>query len=158
MAQEIERKFLIHREKIDLTEVNATRIVQGFLNSDKNRTVRVRIKGKNGFLTVKGLSKNKGLSRFEWEKQISIKEAEELLGLCEPGVIEKNRYEINHEGFVFEIDEFFGENEGLWLAELELEHENQSYSSPGWLSTEVTGDERFYNAVLSKNPYKSWKK
>ncbi|HET8804414.1 MAG TPA: CYTH domain-containing protein, partial [Aequorivita sp.] len=133
-----------------------TRIVQGFLNTHPERTVRVRIQGNDGFITIKGKSNKSGLSRFEWEKQISQAEAEELLHLCEPGIIEKVRYEIYSDNHTFEVDDFMGENEGLIIAEIELGSENEPFSKPEWLGKEVSGEVKYYNSNLSKNPFKTW--
>lgn len=153
---EIERKFLVTNH-IFITESKENfRIVQGYLNSNPERTVRVRIKGNKGFLTIKGKGNESGMSRFEWEKEITISEAEALLPLCEKGAIDKIRYNVMHENHLFEVDVFFGENEGLIVAEIELQSENESFSKPNWLGKEVTSDERYYNAYLSNNPFKSW--
>jgi adenylate cyclase len=152
---EIERKFLVSGEFKRLASKNY-KIVQGYLSSIPERTVRIRIKGDKGFITIKGKSNESGLSRFEWEKEIPIDEARELLMLCEPGIIDKIRYEVIFENQTFEVDEFFGENIGLILAELELETEESSFSKPDWLDKEVTGDNRYYNAQLCLKPYKHW--
>lgn len=154
--QEIERKFLVTSEAFKNEAFKRTRIVQGFLNTHPQRTVRVRVKGEHGYITIKGKSMKSGLSRFEWERQISLAEAEELLHLCEPGLIEKTRYEVDFEGHIFEVDDFMGENEGLLIAEIELETESEPFSKPHWLGREVTGNIRYYNSNLSKNPYKTW--
>lgn len=153
---EIERKFLVTSEDFKTESFKKTRITQGFLNTDPERTVRVRLKGEQGFLTVKGKSTDNGLKRFEWEKEISKPDAEALLDLCEKGVIDKIRYEVKKGKYIFEIDEFFGNNEGLIMAELELEHENDSFEAPHWLGKEVTGDIKYYNSQLSQKPYKTW--
>lgn len=153
---EIERKFLVISDEFKKEAKNSTRIVQGFLNTQKERTVRVRIRGKYAFLTVKGESCDKGLSRFEWEKEIEVEEAENLLKLCEKGIIDKIRYEIEVGNHIFEVDVFFGDNEGLIVAEVELENENETFEKPKWLGKEVTGDSRYYNAQLIKRPYQSW--
>ncbi len=155
--QEIERKFLVTSEVFKNEAHKRMRIVQGFLNTNPERTVRIRIQGNDGFLTIKGKSNKSGLSRFEWEKQISLAEAEELLHLCEPGIIEKTRYEIYSDNHTFEVDDFMGENEGLIIAEIELDSENEPFSKPEWLGKEVTGDVKYYNSNLSKNPFKTWK-
>ena len=156
MAQEIERKFLVIGDyKKFATE--ETRIEQGFLSTVPERTVRVRIKGNQGFLTIKGIGNKSGASRFEFEKEISIDDAKDLMDICEPGVIEKTRFIIPiNKGLIFEIDEFYGENQGLTVAEIELPSEETSFEKPSWLGEEVTGDVRFYNAMLMKNPYKNW--
>ncbi|WP_430411133.1 CYTH domain-containing protein [Kordia sp.] len=154
--QEIERKFLVNSVQFKEEAVNSFEIAQGFLNTHAERTVRVRIKGEEGFLTIKGKSNESGTSRFEWEKAISIAEAKQLLALCEEGIIEKIRYNIPKGNHVFEVDEFFGENEGLIVAEVELQHENEVFETPTWLAKEVTGQTKYYNSQLSKKPYKTW--
>jgi CYTH domain-containing protein len=133
------------------------RIVQGYLNSNPERTVRVRIKGGKGFLTIKGIGNESGMTRFEWEKEITVSEAEALLLLCEKGTIDKIRYNVIFENHLFEVDVFQGENEGLIVAEIELQSENETFSKPNWLGNEVTSDERYYNSFLSNHPFKSWK-
>ena len=154
---EIERKFLVQSDDFKIQAKNKYRIVQGFLNTHPERTVRVRIKGDKGFLTIKGISNERGTSRFEWEKEIDVNEAEQLLKLCELGVIDKIRYEVNIGKHVFEVDEFFGDNEGLLVAEVELNDENDKFDKPIWLGEEVTGQHKYYNSQLSKNPYILWK-
>lgn len=154
---EIERKFLIKSDAFKKEAFNKSRIIQGFLNSHKQRTVRVRLKDDMGFLTIKGESSKNGLSRFEWEKEITKHEAETLLKLCEPNIIDKMRYEVTIKNHTFEIDEFFGDNEGLVIAEIELETERETFEKPNWLGQEVTGNIKYYNSQLSKKPYKSWK-
>lgn len=153
---EIERKFLITSEDFKKEAISKTYIVQGFLNSHPERTVRVRLKDEKGYLTVKGKSSEDGTTRFEWETEITKEEAEKLLQLCEKGVIEKQRYEVVFEGSVFEVDEFLGENAGLTIAEIELNKASQPFQKPSWLGKEVTGDNNYYNSQLSKNPYKNW--
>lgn len=157
MAKEIERKFLVKGNFKDQA-VKSTRIVQGYLSSVPERTVRVRIKGDKGYLTIKGIGNVSGASRFEWEKEIPVNEAEELLKICEPGVIDKTRYNVKVGNHTFEVDEFYGENEGLVIAELELSSENESFPKPQWLGEEVTGDTKYYNAMLMKNPFTKWNK
>lgn len=154
---EIERKFLVLSDAFKTEAYNVTRITQGFLNTHKERTIRVRLKGDCGYLTIKGESSKNGLSRFEWEKKITIKEANQLLKLCEPGVIDKMRYEIKVGNHIFEVDDFFGDNEGLIVAEVELENENETFQIPNWLGKEVTGQIKYYNSQLSKQPYNTWK-
>lgn len=154
--QEIERKFLVNSLAFKNEANKRMRIVQGFLNTNPERTVRVRIQGNDGFLTIKGKSNKSGLSRFEWEKQISLAEAEQLLHLCEPGIIEKTRYEVSIDNHIFEVDDFMGENQGLIIAEIELDSENEPFSKPEWLGKEVTGNLEYYNSNLSKNPFKNW--
>ncbi len=155
---EIERKFLVTSPDFIKEALKKTRIIQGFLNTHKERTVRVRLKGDYGFITVKGLSDNEGLTRFEWEKKISKQEAEALLKLCEPGVIDKTRYEVKVENHIYEVDVFHGDNEGLIITELELENENEVFTKPNWIGEEVTGNIKYYNSQLSKQPYKTWEK
>jgi len=153
---EIERKFLVTSKVYQQQATVKERIVQGFLNTDKERTVRVRIKGESGFLTVKGKSNDAGTIRFEWEKEISVPDAEELLLICEPGIIDKVRYNVPLGNHKYEVDEFHGDNEGLIVAEVELESENQSLEKPSWLGEEVTGEVKYYNSQLSKHPFKKW--
>lgn len=153
---EIERKFLVTSEAFKEVSFTQNRIKQGYLSSVPERTVRVRVKGNKGFLTIKGISNESGMSRFEWEKEIPVDEAEKLLLLCEAGVIDKTRFEVRTGNHIIEIDEFYGENEGLIMAEIELKSETDSFEKPIWLGTEVTNDKRYYNAYLSNNPFKNW--
>jgi len=153
--QEIERKFLVPGEFKSLA-TKSTRITQGYLSSVPERTVRVRIKGAKGFITIKGIGSDSGASRFEWEKEIPVAEVEELLKICEPGVIDKTRYLVPAGNHTFEIDEFYGDNEGLTVAEVELASENETFEKPAFLGQEVTGDVKYYNSMLMKNPYKKW--
>lgn len=155
---EIERKFLVKSDDFKNQAFAQNKIAQGYLSSVPERTVRVRIKGKKGFITIKGLSQGNGMSRFEWENEIPVDEATELLKLCEKGKIEKTRYEIKSGNHVYEVDEFYGDNEGLVMAEIELNSEEEAFEKPEWLGEEVTNDERYYNAYLSKNPFKDWQK
>jgi adenylate cyclase len=156
MGKEIERKFLVKGDfKSQVTK--ETRIIQGYLSSVPERTVRVRIKGDKGFLTIKGIGNETGASRFEWEKEIPVPETDELLKICEPGVIDKTRFIVpEQDGLKFEVDEFYGDNEGLTVAEIELPSEDHPFKKPDWLGEEVTGDVRYYNSMLMKNPFKSW--
>lgn len=156
IMMEIERKFLVRSLDFKEAAFNRTTIKQGYLNSNPQRTVRVRTKGKHGFLTIKGKSNESGISRFEWETEIPLKDAEQLLSLCEAGVIDKIRYEIKQGEHIFEVDEFAGENQGLIIAEVELRSEDEEFETPNWLGKEVTGDERYYNSYLVSNPYTSW--
>ena len=156
MSQEIERKFLVKDEFKSLAK-ESFRIAQGYLSSVPERTVRIRIKGDKGFITIKGKSSTSGLSRYEWEKEIPLLEAQELLTLCETGTIDKTRYLVDFENNTFEVDEFYGDNEGLIMAEIELDSETSVFSKPNWLGDEVTNDVRYYNAQLSKNPFRTWK-
>lgn len=153
---EIERKFLVLSDAFKIEAARKTKIVQGFLNTHPERTVRVRVKGDSGFLTIKGKSNLTGTTRFEWEQQIDVLDAESLLELCEEGVLEKTRYEIQVGKHTFEVDEFHGVNKGLCVAEIELSSENESFVKPDWLGKEVTGDIKYYNSQLSKQPYKNW--
>ena len=155
MAQEIERKFLVVGEFKPFACAQM-RITQGYLSSVPERTVRVRIKGDEGFITVKGIGSASGASRYEWEKVIPLPEVEELLELCEPGVIDKTRYLVEVGEHTFEIDEFHGDNQGLIVAEVELGSEDEAFEKPDWLGPEVTGESRYYNATLKNHPYKSW--
>lgn len=154
---EIERKFLV--TSLDFLEESSlsTRIVQGFLNTHPERTVRIRIQGGDGFITVKGISNTAGTIRTEWEKRISVEDAEALLKLCEPGIIDKTRYEIKVGNHLFEVDIFDGNNKGLIIAEIELNSENEPFIKPKWLGPEVTGNTKYYNSQLSKHPYILWK-
>lgn len=155
MAQEIERKFLVKGD-FKREAFKATRITQGYLCSVPERTVRVRVKGEKGFITIKGIGNESGASRFEWEKEIPVAEVRDLLKICEPGIIDKTRYLVKVGEFTFEVDEFYGENEGLTVAEVELPDENAAFEHPSWLGEEVTGDKRYYNSMLMKHPFKTW--
>ena len=156
MAQEIEKKFLVAGEFKESAK-KATRITQGYLSSVPERTVRVRVKGDKGYITVKGIGNDSGASRFEWEKEIPVEDVRDLLKISEPGVIDKTRYLVDCDGHTFEVDEFYGDNEGLVVAEVELSDENEAFTRPSWLGEEVTGDKKYYNSMLMKNPYKNWK-
>ena len=156
MAQEIERKFLVNGNFKEFS-TSHKRIMQGYLSSHPERAVRVRIKEDKAFLTIKGKGNQSGTSRYEWEKEIPVEEAQELMKLCEEGVIDKTRYIIPAGKHNFEVDEFFGDNEGLIIAEIELENENDDFEKPNWLGKEVTGDVKYYNANLKSNPFKNWK-
>jgi CYTH domain-containing protein len=153
---EIERKFLVNSEAFKTEAFKSTRIIQGFLSTDKKRTVRVRLKGEQGFLTIKGESSKNGVSRFEWENEISKPEAEALLKLCKEEVIDKIRYEIKVGNHTFEVDEFFENNKGLIIAEVELNTENEHFTKPDWLGKEVTGETKYYNSQISKHPFCKW--
>lgn len=156
MAQEIERKFLVLNDTYKKESFKKVKIIQGFLSSVPERTVRIRIQDKTAFITVKGIGNNSGTSRFEWEKEITVKEATDLLKLCEPGIIDKTRFNVKMGNHVFEVDEFYGANEGLIIAEIELNSENEYFEKPIWLGKEVTGNVKYYNAMLLKKPYKNW--
>ncbi len=154
MATEIERKFLVNTKTWKPT-VQGTRLVQAYLSIDPNPTVRVRIAGEKAFLTIKGRSKT--ISRPEFEYEIPVDEAQEMMELAISSPVEKIRYEMMHEGFLWEVDVFSGKNKGLLIAELELESENQAFPRPDWLLDEVSGDRRYYNSYLSEHPFQEWK-
>ena len=155
MAQEIERKFLVSGE-FKSQAVAKDRIIQGYICSTQGRTVRVRIRDNKGYLTIKGASNVSGTSRYEWEQELPLAEAEELMKLCEPGVIDKTRYLVRCGKHVFEVDEFYGDNEGLIVAEVELASEDEAFEKPSFIAEEVTGDRRYYNSQLMKKPYRTW--
>lgn len=156
MGVEIERKFLVKSDQYKLESFKEQRIIQGYLSSVPERNVRVRLIGDLGFVTVKGIGNESGVSRFEWEVEISQKETEQLLQICEPGKIDKRRYLINSKNHIIEVDEFLGDNEGLVIAEIELNSEEETFEKPNWLGEEVTGQIRYYNSELMKNPFKTW--
>ena len=156
MPLEIERKFLVTGEYKSLAYAHS-RIRQGYICSGGGRTVRVRIRGDKGYLTIKGPSNRAGMSRYEFETEIPVEDAQELMGLCEPGVVDKTRYLVQSGRHVFEVDEFYGDNEGLVMAEVELSDENEPFEKPDFIGKEVTGDRRYYNAHLRNYPYKLWK-
>ncbi|MFN8254552.1 MAG: CYTH domain-containing protein [Bacteroidales bacterium] len=155
MNREIERKYLVTGEFKNLS-YKSYRIVQGYLSSVPERVVRVRIKGDKAYITIKGPAEHNGLSRFEWEKEITIADAEALLPLCEPGTIDKTRYLVKNGAHIVEVDEFYGENQGLVVAEVELISIDDIFDKPEWLGEEVTGDDRYYNSNLVKRPYTIW--
>ncbi|MBO7047058.1 MAG: CYTH domain-containing protein [Prevotella sp.] len=155
---EIERKFLVKGDGYKQQAYSHSHIQQGYICSSHGRTVRVRIRDERGFLTIKGPSRNGGLSRYEFEKEITLDEAEHLMRLCEPGIIDKTRWLVKSGRHTFEVDEFFGENEGLVMAEVELGAEDESYEKPDFIGQEVTGDRRYYNSHLRKNPFSVWGK
>ena len=155
--EEIERKFLVTSDAFKREAFDSERISQGYLSTEPERTVRVRTKGEKAYITVKGKSDEKGLTRFEWEKEIPVKEAEALLKLCVPGQIEKTRYKIKLGDHTFEVDEFFGDNEGLVVAEVELSTEEEAFQKPDWLGEEVTADNKYSNSSLNNLPFKNWK-
>ena len=154
---EIERKFLVVGD-FKSQATSSTRIAQGYIASGNGRTVRVRIRGDKGYLTIKGPSNKAGLVRFEWEKEISLSEAEALMTICEPGIIQKTRWLVpSPDGrHTWEVDEFWGDNEGLIMAEIELESEDAPFEKPDFIGKEVTGDRRYYNSHMRRNPYKLW--
>jgi CYTH domain-containing protein len=157
MPQEIERKFLVTDTSYQELATSSSHIVQGYICSDKGRTVRIRIRNDKGYLTIKGGSNAAGLSRYEWEQEIDVADAHDLLKLCEPGVIDKVRYLVPSGNHVFEVDEFAGENQGLVIAEVELASEDEPYTKPAFIGQEVTGNRRYYNSHLRVYPYSIWK-
>lgn len=156
MALEIERKFLVNGE-FRSKAVESTRIVQGYICAAQGRAVRIRIRDNKAYITIKGSTGPTGFTRYEWEKEISVEDGEELLRLCEPSLIEKTRYIVKYGDHLFEVDEFSGENAGLIIAEIELKSEDEHFEKPLWLGKEVTGDPRYYNSYLSGHPYSRWR-
>ena len=156
-CMEIERKFLVKDDSFKRLAYASDRIRQGYICSSHGRTVRVRVRGCQAFLTIKGPSIDGGLSRYEFEKEISLDEAEQLFLLCEPGVIDKTRFLVRSGNHIFEVDEFYGDNEGLVMAEVELSAPDEPYEKPDFIGKEVTGDRRYYNSHLRQYPYKEWK-
>ena len=153
---EIERKFLVTSEDFKKEAFAKHQIAQGYLNSNPDRTVRIRIKGESGFLTIKGKNNDSGTTRFEWETEIALMEAKPLLDLCEKGILLKTRYEIQVGKHVYEVDVFHGENEGLIIAEIELSSEQEVFEKPNWLGKEVTSDNRYYNSYICQKPFREW--
>ena len=156
MNSEIERKFLVKDASFIKESYQKKYFIQGFLNTNPHRVVRVRVTETDAFLTIKGITSKSGTTRFEWEKEIPVEEGKLLLQLCEEGVIEKHRYFVKKQNHIFEIDVFEGDNNGLTVAEVELSHENEKFETPNWLGKEVTGDSKYYNSSLSLNPFKNW--
>ena len=154
---EIERKFLVKDYSFENEAVTSRAIKQGFLSTDPNRTVRIRVEETGGFITVKGISTDGGVSRFEWENPLTKEAAEALFKLCLPGKIEKTRHVVSVGYHHFEVDVFYGDNQGLVIAEVELSDPKQVFEKPAWLGKEVTGDQKYYNASLSQHPFKDWK-
>jgi adenylate cyclase len=152
MAIEIERKFLVSKDY--WRSAPAVYFCQGYLNTDKARTVRIRVAGEVGFITIKG--KSQGASRAEFEYEIPLADAKQLLALCEGPLIEKYRRKIAFAGMLWEVDEFLGENQGLVVAEIELASEQQAFTKPDWIGDEVTQDDRYYNSNLSAHPFSQW--
>jgi len=156
-GMEIERKFLVRHDRNFKAQAYAhDHIKQGYICSGHGRTVRVRVRGERGYLTIKGPSLDGGLSRYEFEKEITLDEAEQLFRLCEPGIIDKTRYLVKSGSHTFEVDEFYGDNEGLVMAEVELSSPEEAFEKPDFIGEEVTGDRRFYNSHLRLNPFKNW--
>ena len=154
---EIERKFLVRNSDYKRQAFSSSRIQQGYICSGHGRTVRVRVRDDCGYLTIKGPSDKEGVVRYEFEKEITLEEARELMKLCEPGRVDKTRYLVKSGNHTFEVDEFYGENEGLVMAEVELQRADEPYEKPDFIGEEVTGDHRYTNAHLSKHPFQSWK-
>jgi len=155
MAIETERKFLVKNAKLNLPS-DGYAIIQGYICSGQSNTVRIRTIGAKGYITIKGSTGISGMSRYEWEKEILLSDAEELLKLCDGGYVTKTRYEIDYNGHIFEVDVFHGLNEGLIVAEIELESEDEKFDKPSWLGEEVTYDKIYRNSSLSKNPFINW--
>lgn len=155
MGYEIERKFLVRGEYKSQSSKSFP-IRQGYLSVSDTSVIRVRVKGKKAFITIKRTLSESQIKRHEWEYEIPVEDAEEMLLLCENPVVEKTRYLVDYAGHLFEVDEFYGDNDGLVIAEIELEDEKEPFDRPGWLGDEVTGDERYYNSYLSMHPYKEW--
>lgn len=155
MPYEIERKFLVKGD-FRTQSYAKSRIIQGYISSARGRTVRVRIRDERGYLTIKGPSDIGGLVRFEWEKEIPLNEALQLLKICEPGIIDKTRYLVKSGKHTFEVDEFYGDNQGLIMAEVELEAPDEPFEKPDFIGEEVTGDRRYYNSQLRQHPFKEW--
>ena len=154
---EIERKFLVRGNDYKSVARSSSHIRQGYICSGHGRTVRVRTRDDRAYLTIKGPSPDGGLSRYEFEKEISLDEAAHLFELCEPGVVDKTRWLVDYEGHTFEVDEFHADNDGLVMAEVELQAPDEPFAKPTFLGREVTGDRRFYNSHLRAQPYCLWK-
>jgi len=152
---EIERKFLV-KSDFEQDAMKRKRIVQGYICAEEARTVRIRIQGEEGFLTIKGAANEKGWSRYEFEAPVARTDAEELLKLCRPGIIDKVRHWIYVGNHLWEVDVFHGDNEGLIVAEIELASEEETFELPDWAGEEVTGDAKYYNAALSQKPFSQW--
>ncbi|MBQ5731057.1 MAG: CYTH domain-containing protein [Bacteroidaceae bacterium] len=156
MAVEIERKFLVVGDEYRRMAYSSDRIVQGYICRADGNSVRVRIRDGRGYLTIKGPSLDGGLSRYEWEREISLAEAEDLLLLCRDAKIDKRRYLVKCGSHTYEVDEFYGDNEGLVVAEIELSDKDEAFERPSFLGREVTGEARYYNGHLTRFPYKDW--
>ena len=152
----IERKFLVNSEDYKSRAFKVELFTQAYLNKNPAKSVRIRIIENEGFITIKGISKNSGISRFEWEKKIPIEEALELMKLCEGKVILKNRYFIKHNEVIIEVDEFLNNNLGLVIAEVELKTIDQKLVLPNWIGKEITGENKYYNLSLIDSPFISW--
>ena len=156
MAVEIERKFLVVGDEYRRMAYSSDRIVQGYICRADGNSVRVRIRDGRGYLTIKGPSLDGGFSRYEWEREISLSEAEDLLLLCRDAKIDKRRYLVKCGNHTYEVDEFYGDNEGLVVAEIELSDKDEAFERPSFLGREVTGEARYYNGHLTRFPYKDW--
>jgi len=156
-GMEIERKFLVRNDAYRRQAHASSHIRQGYISSGGRCTIRVRLRDDEAFLTIKSPSMDGGLSRYEFEKSITLDEAEHIMLLCEPGIIDKTRYLVRSGEHIFEVDEFHGDNEGLVVAEVELHAADESYSKPDFIGDEVTGDRRYYNSHLRRHPYCEWK-
>lgn len=156
MALEIERKFLVTDESYKAIAFHSDRIAQGYICREGGNSARVRVRGEKGYITIKGPSTDDGLSRYEWEKEIPASEAWELMKLCHGGIIDKTRYLVKSGRHTFEVDEFHGDNEGLVVAEVELEELDEKFECPQFIGKEVTGEKRYYNSHLTRMPYKLW--
>ena len=157
MALEIERKFLVLDTSFKHEAFSSSHIRQGYICSGHGRTVRIRIRDSRAYITIKGPSLNGGLSRYEFEQEIPLTDAEDLMLLCEPGIIDKTRWLVTSGRHTFEVDEFHGDNDGLVIAEVELGSEDEAFQKPAFIGQEVTGDRRYYNSHLRRNPYRLWK-
>ena len=153
---EIERKFLVKNETFKSESIKKQLITQGYLSSDPKRSVRIRICEQNAYITIKGQTSESGTSRYEWEKEINIDDAKQLMLLCREGVVTKIRHLIPFKNHTFEVDEFLKDNSGLVIAEIELSNENEDFERPRWLGKEVTGIKKYYNNQLSQNAYVNW--
>ena len=156
MAQEIERKFLVLDDSFKHEAFSKSHIQQGYICSERGRTVRIRIKDNRAYLTIKGPSENGGLTRYEFEREIPLEDGQQMMRLCEPGIIDKTRWLVKSGKHTFEVDEFFGDNEGLVVAEVELSYEDEPYKKPHFIGKEVTGDRRYYNSQLRLCPFQKW--
>lgn len=158
MALEIERKFLVLDDSYKHEAFSKSHILQGYICSERGRTVRIRIRNDRAYITIKGPSLNGGLSRYEFEQEIPLDDARKLLTLCDPGIIDKTRWLVKAGNHTFEVDEFAGDNAGLTVAEVELASEDEAFEKPAFIGQEVTGDRRYYNSQLRVNPYCRWDK
>ena len=156
MAQEIERKYLVLDDSFKREAFSKSHIQQGYICSERGRTVRIRIRDTRAYITIKGPSLNGGLSRYEFEQEIPLDDAQQLMQLCEPGIIDKTRWLVKSDRHTFEVDEFHGDNDGLVMAEVELENEQDAPKIPHFIGKEVTGDRRYYNSQLRQRPFKTW--